>query len=103
MSVELLSEIQPVADAPVIRDGWRGLLDFGEVWTESDAVLWPSEEPLPLGKPLTYGCEVRRDPASEHAARIRLLVVTEPREVMKKGATFTLRDGHTARATGKLL
>ena len=27
----------------LMRVGWRGLIDFGELWSESDAPLWPTE------------------------------------------------------------
>lgn len=54
MSIELAAEIEVIPGAPEIRDGWRGLLDFGEKWTEEDADLWtPELGELPVGEPLT--------------------------------------------------
>jgi hypothetical protein len=105
MSVELLAEIEPVEDAAQLPDGWRGVLDFGELWTEADRRLgWPPDAPeVPVGQPLTYGCEVRLDAAEPTRVRIRLLVVDEVRKAMTPGAAFTLRDGGTARAVGHLL
>jgi hypothetical protein len=104
MSVELLAQIEPVEGAAQLPDGWRGLLDFGEFWTEADRRLgWPPDAPdFPVGQPLTYGCEVTTDPTDPTRVRIRLLP-DELRKVMKPGAAFTLRDGLTARATGHLL
>ncbi len=46
MSVELLAEIERVKDAAQLLDGWRGLLDFGELWTDADRHLgWPPDAP----------------------------------------------------------
>jgi hypothetical protein len=105
MPVELVAEIEPVTGAEEVRDGWRGLLDFGERWTEADRNLgWPAEAPeVPVGQPLTYGCEVSREEAVPGRVRIRLLMIDEPRPVMQPGLQFTLRDGGRARATGRLL
>lgn len=104
VAIELGAEIEAIPGAPEIRDGWRGLLDFGEKWAQDDADLWsPEWGDLPLGKPLTYGCELSRAPGEDRRVTIRLLVVDYRREVMKEGATFVLRDGHNARASGKLV
>lgn len=76
-------------------------MDFGEVWSEDDAGLWPPEREVPIGQPLTYGCEVGRLGADR--AKITVFALQKPREVMKEGASFTLRDGHVARATGRIV
>lgn len=43
VSIKLSAEIEPIPGAAEIRDGWRGLLDFGETGTEDDADLWAPE------------------------------------------------------------
>jgi hypothetical protein len=104
VSIELSAEIQALPGTTEIRDGWRGLLDFDERWTEDDADLWaPEWGDLPTGEPLTYGCEVRPDPPDSPTVVIRLLVVDRLRKVMEPGSAFTLRDGHAARASGTLV
>jgi hypothetical protein len=102
--VTLTAQIDAVPGAPEMRDGWRGLLDFGELWTEMDADFWPADSgDLPLGQPLVYGCEVLRDSAIKNGATIRLPFVDQPRPVMQAGATLTLREGHATLATGRLV
>jgi hypothetical protein len=101
--VELLAQIHTARDAAEIPDGWRGLIDFGEVWTAADEALWPSGSgTLPGGQPLAYGCELRRD-ARAREATVRFLFLDQPREVMKPGMSFTLREGLKTRASGMLL
>jgi hypothetical protein len=103
VAVEFLADIEPASGAQEIPDGWRGLIDFGEVWTELDADLaWPNSE-VSLGAPLTWGCELTREPEGQERVRLRLWGLDEGREVMKPGAPFTLRDGLNARASGKLV
>src|SRR4051812_18212028 len=104
MALELLAEARPVAGASDLFDGWRGLLDFGELWSEQDEALWPSDSgPLPRGRPLTYGCEVTRRHHDELRDSIQVWSLDEPAAVMTPGASFTLRDGDRARAVGELL
>lgn len=104
VSIKLSAEIEPIPGAAEIRDGWRGLLDFGETWREDDADLWaPEGGDLPVGDPLVYGCELHRDSTDSRTVAIRLLVVDHRRKVMEHGAAFVLRDGLAARASGKLL
>jgi hypothetical protein len=101
--VDLAAEIEPVPGAAEVGDGWRGLIDFGERWAQSDREVWsPEWGELPLGEPLVYGCEVERDPGGNRRVTIRLMMVDERREAMKPGAAFSLRDGPLARATGTL-
>jgi hypothetical protein len=82
-----------------MANGWRGLLDFGEAWTEADARLNPYG-PVPVGKPLTYGVELTW--GAPGRAMLTLLAVEERLPVMAVGASFVLRDGGTARAVGTL-
>jgi hypothetical protein len=104
VAIELAAEIYAVAGQAEIKDGWRGLLDFGEKWTEDDSRPWqPEWGEVPLGHDLIYGCSVQRDPAAANSVVIQLWALDEPREVMRQEATFVLRDGPTARATGTLL
>jgi hypothetical protein len=104
MPVELLAEIEHVPGAPVIPEGWRGLIDFGELWSRADEDLWPPDSgPLPEGQPLTLGCEVMPCSSSDNGVRIRIFLLDARRKVMVRGAALTLRDGRTARANGKLL
>jgi len=71
---ELTAEIDPLPGASAIRDGWRGLIDFGELWSQDDAYLMvPPGAVVPIGDPLMYGCEVARDPTNSRRIRIRLL------------------------------
>lgn len=109
MSIELLAELRPVEGGPDVRDGWRGIVDFGEVWTDADAGLWPAGSGDVRGEPLVYGCEVRaldtegdRDPR-RYRAKVVLWSLDEPRDVMAVGAKLTLKDGTTPRATGYVL
>lgn len=100
--LELLAAIRPVAGQPELPDGWRGLIDFGETWTQAEQALWPSSAgPVPVGKPLTYGCVLHR-PETKQQVRLTVFSLDEARAVMTRGAPLTLRDGHTARATGNL-
>jgi hypothetical protein len=104
VAIELLAEVRPTSGMPEIGDGWRGLLDFGEAWTEGDAELWPAgSRDIPVGEPLVYGCELKRDADDTRRVRLHLFAVDEPREVMKPGTPFTLRDGQTARAAGHIV
>lgn len=100
--LSLPAEIDSVPGKP-IRDGWRGVVDFGEVWSDEDAELWPEQfgDELPVGKPLLYGCEL----AIQTPGRVtlRFLALDARRPVMQPGRTFTLREGLTPRATGHLL
>lgn len=104
MPVELDADIETVPGAPVVADGWRGLVDFGEIWTTAEANLWPAESgELPVGRPLTYGCEAYREQAAG-SKRIRLVLffLDEPRPVMTPGASIILRNGTHSRAIGHL-
>lgn len=105
MTVELHADIETTPGSPDVADGWRGLIDFGEVWTEGDAALWRDEwGDLPLGRPLTYGCEARRDEAAgTRRVRLRLLALDESRSIMAPGRAFTLPDGAHERALGRLV
>jgi hypothetical protein len=104
MPIEFRTEINPVPGADEVPHGWRGLVDFGETWTEADEHLWPHESgPLPTGQSLTYGCEVTRTAKTAEQVNIRIWFLDQPRHAMTPGASFTLRDGHAERATGKLL
>jgi hypothetical protein len=104
VSVELRAEIEAVPGPAELRDGWRGLLDLDETWSEDDADLWHSQwGALPLGEPLTYGCEVSRPAIDSREVGIRLFALDKPRGRMTPGASLTLRDGASARATGTLL
>ena len=104
MTTELLARIEPVAEAVALRDGWRGLIDFGETWSEADAGLaWPpGSTNVPVGEPLVYGCEVTYAEASTERVRVRFIALDALRPVMVPGARFTLRDGATRRATGQI-
>jgi hypothetical protein len=99
MKVRLHASVEPAPGCRELPDGWRGLLDFGEVWTKADAECYPYG-PVPEGRPLTYGCELTWDAPGR--ATLTLLVVTEPRSVMAAGASFVLREGHTASGVGTL-
>jgi hypothetical protein len=104
LAAELLAQIDQVADGAAFRDGWRGLIDFGEVWSESDADLaWPpGAGNVPVGEPLVYGCEVTPADSDTEHVRVRFLTLDSLRPVMVLGARFTLRDGATQRATGRI-
>jgi hypothetical protein len=84
---------------------WRRAIDFGEIWTESDAHLWPSGSgDPPFGQPLTYGCHlVASSGEPPLRGRLTLWSIDEPRAVMHSGAEFTFRDGNTARARRRLV
>jgi hypothetical protein len=106
MTVRLTVKLQAVDDAPELLDGWRGLVDFGEIWTESDAALWPSGSgDVPVGNPLIYGCELRLYGSDREVgeAVLSLMSIDTPRSVMTQGAKIRLLDGQTLRATGELL
>ncbi len=103
--LHLVAEIQPEPGSPEMADGWRGIADFGEVWSPADAdLLWPPESELPAGEPVLYGCEVRFL-SREKPVRVllRFWSIHSPRAVMGPGAEFTLRDGPSPRATGRIL
>jgi hypothetical protein len=104
MTAELLAQIEPVGEADAPRDGWRGLIDFGEVWSEDDTDLtWPSgSENIPIGEPLAYGCEVTFAEPDTERVTVRFIALDSLRPVMVPGARFTLRDGATPRATGHI-
>lgn len=102
--------VKPADGAPALRDGWRGLIDLGERWSQDDALLWPSGSgDLPVGEPLVYGCELRyrsADPSSAHAqkeAHLELWSLEVARRVMIQGAKIRLLDGNRLRATGELI
>jgi hypothetical protein len=104
MALDLHVRIE-VDGRPDLRSGWRGLLDFGERWTEEDAQLWPSGSgSVPVGEPLVYGCELRwlQNEDTERKAVLTLWSIDAPRSVMTNGATFRLLEGATLRATGEL-
>ena len=104
MPIELTADVEPLAGEAALRDGWRGLLDFGEVWTAKDADLLPEVSGVvPEGQPLTYGCELRGAPTDRPRATLVLWFGNERRDVMKSGATFTLNDGATPRASGRII
>lgn len=87
-----------------LRVGWLGLIDFGEVWSASDAGLWPGPGEVPIGRPLTYGCEViSMSDGTPVRVSLTTLAIDAPREVMKPGATFTLNDGISPRVSGRLV
>jgi hypothetical protein len=103
VAAELTAAIETVPGAAPIADGWRGIIDFGEVWTEDDADLtYPPGSDPPLGESLAYGCEITFSASDSEAVSIRLIALDFPRPVMAAGAQFTLRDGGTPRATGRL-
>lgn len=102
--LELLAEIDQVREGG-LPEGWRGVIDFGEVWTEADAHLWPSVSGrLPIGEPLVYGGEIGpSSTATPMRAKVVLWAIDAPREIMRPGAHLTLRDGGIERAHGHLL
>ena len=104
MSVRVFAEVETVPGAPELPDGWRGLIDFGELWTEDDAHLRPRVSGCtPVGKPLMYGCVLTHERAGEQRVKIEIWSLGEPRRIMAPGAQFTLRDGLQARAVGHVL
>jgi hypothetical protein len=104
MKAELLAKIDPVADGVALGDGWRGLIDFGEVWSEGDTDLaWPpGAGNVPVGDPLVYGCEVTHAESDTTRVRVRFITLASLRPVMVLGARFTLRDGAIPLATGRI-
>jgi hypothetical protein len=104
VALHLDVRVEQVEGATELLDGWRGLLDFGEHWTEADAALWPGPGSVPLGKPLVYGCELqwRGTQGTTNEALLTLWSVDAPRSVMRTGAPFRLLDGSDLRATGEL-
>jgi hypothetical protein len=103
VAIKHAAKIEVMPGATPIPDGWRGLLDFGEKWSEDDADPEAPEWPIPIGEPLMYGCEVNRDPTDDRRVVISLLVMQNRPSAIKQGAAFVLRDGLTARASGTLL
>jgi hypothetical protein len=98
------ARVEPVPGRPELRTGWRGLLDFGERWTASDSEHWLAEwGPMPIGSPLTHGCQLTWDESGPPAATLTLWAVDSRTRVMKTGAAFTLLDGGTPRASGHLV
>jgi hypothetical protein len=88
--------------ATPLKSGWRGLASFGEVWTKQDAALWPDTgAPLPIGKDLVYGCELRlvdpdREtlaPGEEANVYLTFWSIDETRPAMQPGANCWLREG----------
>jgi hypothetical protein len=96
------------ADAAQLRDGWRGLVDFGELWAGTERDLWQEEwGPISVGEPLRYGCELRlaNDGGVDEPkvrGQLRLWALTELRESMAPGALLTLFDGLAPRARGRV-
>jgi hypothetical protein len=95
-----------------LKSAWRGLVWFGEVWTEQDTALWPDYgAPLPIGEELVYGCELRLVDASTetlapgHDTRVELAfwAIEEPRPAMRLGATFEVREGRQYIGVGTVL
>jgi translation elongation factor EF-Tu-like GTPase len=116
MALSLSCEVRLLATAEggrqtALASGWRGVVSFGELWTERDARLWPDVgEPLPVGEELVYGSELRLDPGSEilapgdiGLAEITLPFHDEPRPAIRPGASFELREGSRKVGAGKVL
>jgi hypothetical protein len=110
MTLQLRVEFRAVDGASALHEGWRGLVDFGEHWTDHDADLWPtSSGAIPVGKPLVYGCELRLlasssgERVAEGEGVLDLWSLDTLRHVMEPGACVRLLDGRSVRATGKLL
>jgi hypothetical protein len=108
MAIELAIEFREDHGLP-LRDGWRGLVDFGEIWTNDDADLWRREwGTLPVGEPLQYGCELRLASAASEDVDVGRGVLTlwsvdELRASMASGAELALSDGGSLRARGRVL
>lgn len=101
VTAEVLARIDPTPEGQPLRDGWRGIIDFGEVWSEAESDLWPpGSGAVPVGQPLVYGCELAD--ADADLVRVRFIALDSLRPVMQPGTRFTLRDGDTPRATGHL-
>jgi len=99
------------AEAGRLRDAWRDIVDFGELWTGTEPEEFWQEKwgPNPVGEPLRYGCELRLALADSGSVdeqmvrgELRFLVLSEPRESMVPGAMLTLFDGGTPRARGRV-
>ena len=93
-----------------LKRGWRGVVSFGELWTEEDAALWrASSGPLSIGEPLVYSIELglaRADslaPGEEALGELTFLFLDELRPAIHVGAGFELRDGDSPVATGQIL
>jgi hypothetical protein len=104
MTAELLARIEPVGEVATLRDGWRGVIDFGEIWSEADIDLaWPpGSGNVPVGEPLVHGCEVTQTDADSDRVTVRFIALDSLRPVMVPGARFTLRDGASPRAIGHI-
>lgn len=116
MALKLACEIRPLPTAAGGREtpltsGWRGLVSFGEVWTERDAPLWPDfGEPVPIGEEMVYGCELGLEAGAEmlapgDAARAKLTFpfLDELRPAIHPGATFEVREGNRKVGAGTVL
>jgi hypothetical protein len=101
--MELQAEIRVAAGRPALRDGWRGLADFGEVVSPADADLYPGNA-APIGKPLLYGCQVNFVEKGSSRVVLTFWAIDSPRPVMQPAAEFSLKDGPThIRATGRVV
>jgi hypothetical protein len=109
--LRLLTTAEGGRDTP-LRSGWRGLVSFGELWTEDDAPLWPDHRAtLPVGKEMRYGCELRivdpdvetLAPGEEAHVDLVFWAIADPRPAMHRDATFSLREGATEIAVGTVL
>jgi hypothetical protein len=94
--------------ATALTSGWRGVVWFGERWTESDVQLWPpGQGRVPVGEELVYGCELRLDSGSPLApgmggrGEIELWALGDPRPAIHPGAEFELREGARKIGTGR--
>lgn len=104
MGFELHVEVDQSQARQQIFDGWRGIVDFGEVWTETDRTLWLGPGAFPAGKPLAYGVQADGDGSGTPGRMIlRFLFLDERRPVMAPDVPFVLRDGGTQRAVGRIL
>jgi hypothetical protein len=107
VTIELPVEF-PESEAAHLCSGWRGLVDFGEEWTDSDGQLWQQAwGPMPLGEPLRYGCELQLvepvgGPVTGWRGHLRLWALNERLTSMASGTTVTLFDGGAVRALGRL-
>jgi hypothetical protein len=106
MSVELSCQLTLLTPAKggratPLRSGWRGVVTFGERWTEEDAPLWPrgAEQPISLDEELLYGCELRLltsttvAPGETADVEVVLFALDESRPTFRRGAAFELREG----------